>query len=265
MTKELNAEIEAKHGALLDWLEHHIFDTPRCPDVLERQPDVTVADAYRLRAALVERRIAKGDRLLGYKVAGSSRSLRADEHIEGQITGCLMASNFYEDGATVPAGGYSRLAMEGEITVLMKHALRGPNVGLTDVLRAAAGAYASIELIASNRSGSSLQTRIIDGKFSGAYVLGRKLVALDGIDLRLEGMVAYRNGAAMGSATGIEVMSNPLNAVAFVANNLAEVGLQLEPGMLVMTGSLLANLPGAPGERYTMDFTRLGSVSATLG
>ena len=51
MTNGLISETEAKHAALLDWLEHHIFQTPRCPDVLERQPDLTVADAYRLRAA----------------------------------------------------------------------------------------------------------------------------------------------------------------------------------------------------------------------
>jgi 2-keto-4-pentenoate hydratase len=70
------------------------------------------------------------------------------------------------------------------------------------------------------------------------------------------------NGVVQGSATGVEVMGNPLHAVALVANKIGAAGGTLKAGMVVMTGSLIANLPVAPGDHLQVEFTRLGRVQA---
>lgn len=69
------------------------------------------------------------------------------------------------------------------------------------------------------------------------------------------------NDAPAGSGTGVEVLGDPLNSVAFMANKLAEFGGALEPGMLLMTGSITGSIPLGPGDRVDVEFTRLGSVS----
>ena len=52
----------------------------------------------------------------------------------------------------------------------------------------------------------------------------------------------------MATNTAAEVLGNPLNSLAWLANNLAERGLGLRAGDLVMSGSI-CDAPAAEGGR----------------
>ena len=60
-------------------------------------------------------------------------------------------------------------------------------------------------------------------------------------------MSLYRNGEAIGSGTGVEVLGDP-HSVAFMANKLAEYGRELKAGMVLMTGSIVASIPLEVGD-----------------
>ena len=257
--------MESTHKAVLDWLEAQIFDNGPAGDVLEKVPELSVVDAYRLRDALMQRRVARGDRHIGYKVAGASRAIQVTEHVEGPLVGCLMHSGVYAETAPIAIGADKRVIVESEVAVLLKHDLAGPGVTTTDVLLATAGLFPAIEVVASRgeRVKRSHPMRIIGSKFTGGgIVIGGPMSLPHGIDLQLEGMVISINGEVRGSATGVEVMGNPLNAVALVANTIAAYGAKLDAGMLIMTGSFMGNLPVAAGDELRVEFTRLGSVTA---
>jgi 2-keto-4-pentenoate hydratase len=85
------------------------------------------------------------------------------------------------------------------------------------------------------------------------------------IYLRLEGSVTSVSGAVKGSGTGVEVLGNPLNVVANMANQLAEFGLALKAGMVLMTGSLVSTgMTAEIGDDVMVEFTRLGRVSVNF-
>lgn len=255
--------MEQTHKDLLDWIEAQMFGSEPAADVLERAPHLTPADAYRLRDALMRRRATKGDRHIGYKVGGASRTIQAQEHVEGPMVGCLMESGLYAEGKAIPIGSYAKVSLEAEVGVLLKRDLAGPRATLADALLATEGVFPALEVVAHRAAaGRSHQMRIIGSKFTGGIVVGGPITSPYGIDLRLEGMVLTLNDVVQGSATGVEVLGNPLNAVAFVANTIAEYGARLEAGMLIMTGSFLGNLKVAPGDRVRASYARLGSVSA---
>jgi 2-keto-4-pentenoate hydratase len=249
--------------ALLDWVESQIFGSESPKDVLERAPNLTPAEAYRLRDALMRRRAAQGDRHVGYKVGGASRTMRAQEHVEGPMVGCLMQSSVFSESQPIAVEGYARSNIEAEIGVLLKGELAGPGLTLQDVLPAIEAVFPAFELIRS-RGGSSRsqQMRILSSNFTGGVVIGGPMTSLQGIDLRLEGMVLTLNGEVQGSATGVEVLGNPLNAVALVANTIGEYGARLEAGMIIMTGSFIGNLKVKPGDCVRARYTRIGSVNA---
>jgi len=250
---------------LVDWLEGQIFGGDKPADILEKSPALSVADAYRLRDALTRRRETKGERLIGYKVAGASKALQAQEHVEGPIVGCMMQSCVYPRGAPIPIGAYKRTSVEPEVAVLLKSDLAGPGVTPATALAAIEGYFAAIEVVAVRDSSTtrSHQMRILGSKFSGGgIVLGSMISAPHGVDLRLEGMVITVNGEVRGSAAGVEVMGDPLNAVALMANTMAECGVTLKAGMLLMTGSFMGHVAVAPGDEVMIEFTRLGSVGA---
>ena len=72
------------------------------------------------------------------------------------------------------------------------------------------------------------------------------------------------NGELVGSYTAAEVMDNPLNALAWLANHLGARGLALEPGDVVMSGAISGLLRPKAGDTIRASFTRLGTVSATV-
>src|SRR5690606_30538923 len=128
--------------------------------------------------------------------------------------------------------------------------LVGPGVNLQDVMLAVDYFVPLIE-IADQRAASfsrSEQMVQVCNAFNWGQVIGTKLTRPAGVDLRYEGMVISHNGRVFGSAAAVEVLGNPLNAVVFLANKLAEIDQSLKAGMMVQTGSIIPNFVAKPGD-----------------
>jgi 2-keto-4-pentenoate hydratase len=70
------------------------------------------------------------------------------------------------------------------------------------------------------------------------------------------------NGRRLASGEGRLVMGNPLAAVAWLSGHLADRGLRLEQGHVVLTGSLTGHhaVPKDRDSEFTADFGALGTV-----
>jgi 2-keto-4-pentenoate hydratase len=55
-----------------------------------------------------------------------------------------------------------------------------------------------------------------------------------------------------------------LHAATWLANELIGRGAQLEPGHVILTGSVTAAIPVTAGDAVTATFDRLGSVTAVF-
>jgi 2-keto-4-pentenoate hydratase len=144
----------------------------------------------------------------------------------------------------------------------MRHELAGPGVTPAGALLAVEGALPALELIDFRHSGTAVGTDVIaDGVYTSAIVLGGALTPLAGIDLALVGLVYEQNGATVATATAAEVLGNPLNSLAWIANHLGARGLGLRAGDVVMTGSVSKVLQPKAGDTVRATYTRLGSVS----
>ena len=79
--------------------------------------------------------------------------------------------------------------------------------------------------------------------------------------MRLTGMTLEKNGELVNSGTTAEVWGNPAAAVACLANMLAEFGIELKAGSVVMAGALTAAVPVEAGDVVTASFQGMGSVT----
>ncbi len=68
------------------------------------------------------------------------------------------------------------------------------------------------------------------------------------------------NGREIGRGKGGDVMGDPLNALAWLADKLAEQGTPLRRGMIVMTGSMVPIQFPAPGDRLLVEVSGLGNA-----
>jgi 2-keto-4-pentenoate hydratase len=106
---------------------------------------------------------------------------------------------------------------------------------------------------------------VADNAASARAVLGGALVPVDDLDLRLVGMVASSGGEVLATGAGARVLGHPAASVAWLANALADSGQQLDAGTFVLSGSLAPAIPARPGETFTVEFDRLGTVSVVFG
>jgi 2-oxo-3-hexenedioate decarboxylase len=104
---------------------------------------------------------------------------------------------------------------------------------------------------------------VADNASSAYFVVGGKAVNPRDLDLALEAVVVTVNGATVATATGAAVQGHPAEALALAANSLAERGLCIEAGEIVLTGGLTDAIPVSEGDQISAEFTTLGSLFVT--
>jgi 2-keto-4-pentenoate hydratase len=232
------------------------------PPLTEKTPDLSVEQAYAIQQEVERALVARGERVIGWKVGFTSPILQESFGVSEPVLGFMLGSGVFGSGDAVPTSRFAGLALEVEIAFLLKADLPGPGVSAASALLAVEGAMPSFELIDFRHSGKPRGTdAIADGVYTNAIVLGRPLSPVGGLDLALEGVVLEQNGQIVATNTAAEVMGNPLQSLAWLANSLARLGRGLRAGDLVLTGSISKVLRPKAGESVRATFTRLGSVS----
>lgn len=89
--------------------------------------------------------------------------------------------------------------------------------------------------------------------------------APEDLDLALEACLLEIDGEVVDSATGAAVHGHPAEALAFAVNTLAERGLAIEAGWVVLTGGMTDAVPVQPGARIAAHFTTLCTVTVAGG
>lgn len=232
----------------------------------DTHPDMTLADGYLVQQGVVQRYLADGDRVVGYKMGLTSTAMQQMLGVDSPDFAPVMASHVLPDGTAVAVADFIQPRLEAEIALVLGSDLSGPDCTVTDVVRATEGAVPALELVDSRIADwhISLADTVADMASSGAIVLGGPSVPLDDVDLRLVGMVFTRAGVIVATGAGAAALGNPAAAVAWLVRTLHAFGGSLSAGDVVMTGALHAAVPVAAGDAYRADFDRLGPVSLRI-
>lgn len=233
------------------------------PSLTSTYPDLSPADAYAIQLALAGR-YGETHIQTGWKVGLSNRSLWEQFGATEPFFGHLYADMERAGGTSLSISELYSPRLEAEIAFLISKRLEGPGVSVPQVVAATEGVLASLEIIDHRVEPKHVTDFIADNGAAARYVLGNRLLSPAPLDLRLTGMVLTRNGQIVTTAAGAAVLGNPAASVAWLCNKLAQFERALEPGTIVLAGSLaLIPLQGG-GEVITADFDRLGSVSIVL-
>lgn len=226
-----------------------------------------VVDAYEIQSINAQQRLAAGGALRGHKVGLTSRAMQQMLGVQEPDYGHLFADMFWPDGSTVPIDELCQPRVEIEVAFVLHDTLSGPGVTVADVLRTTAFVLPAIEIIDSRVRDweITLADTIADNASSARVVLGGKATRTDGIDLRLLGCVLRRNGEIVETGASGAALGNPAGAVAWLANKLAEFGVGLETGHVVMPGACTRAIDVHRGDVIRGEFDELGSVSVGFG
>lgn len=238
----------------------------------QRFPDAGMDDAYRIQAALVQRKLSEpGRRVIGWKIGLTSRAMQQALNITIPDSGVLLDDMGFADGATIPAGRFIQPRIEAEIAFLMRAPLEG-RVTRDQVLAATEWVAPSLEILdtrivrrdeATGRARTIIDT-IADNAANAGIVLGRARHRPDAIDLRWVGAIVRLNGTVEETGLGAGVLNDPVTGLVWLAERMGQYGQRIEAGQVILSGSFIRPVECPKGAVIDADFGPFGRVGCTF-
>ena len=240
-----------------------LVDAKTVKPLTERHPDISIEDAYQIQKQLMKLRLAAGERVIGKKIGVTSKAVMNMLGVYQPDFGYLTDGMVYNEGQAIPMSRLIQPKAEGEIAFVLKKTLKGPGISSADVLAATEGVMACFEIVDSRIEDwkIKIQDTVADNASCGVFVLGDRLVDPRDVDLNTCGMVLEKNGDIVATGAGAAALGAPANAVAWLANTLGRLGIALEAGEVVMSGSLAIMVPVAAGDNLRVSIGGIGSCS----
>ncbi|MGO3742592.1 2-oxopent-4-enoate hydratase [Kerstersia sp.] len=229
----------------------------------ERHPDMSIEDAYAVQQAMQQLRLASGERVVGKKIGVTSQAVMNMLGVYQPDFGWLTDGMVYNEGQPIEASSLIQPKAEGEIAFVLKKTLKGPGVTAADVMAATEGVMACFEIVDSRIRDwkIKIQDTVADNASCGVFVLGDRLVDVRDVDLYTCGMVLEKNGEVVATGAGAAALGHPANAVAWLANTLGRLGIALEAGEVILSGSLAAMVPVQAGDNLRVTIGGIGGCS----
>ncbi len=220
-------------------------------------------DAYRVQLGVLARHVRAGERQAGWKVGLTSKAMQIQQGVHEPVLGFLLVSGERPSGTRFRFTELIDPGFENELCLTVGTTLRGPGIA-TEQAQAALSAMAPAFEIIEKRGdfAADLNVSLADNAQQRAYVTGGAMPVPAGFDLATVAAEISVNGAASERALGREVLGTPAASIAWLANKLAELGLALEAGMKVMSGSFTRQYPLSRGDRIEARFDPVGPVRA---
>ncbi len=231
-------------------------------------PDMTMDDAYRVQAAWLSLKLARGEQLIGHKIGLTSRAMQAAMKISTPDSGFLTADMVFASDSTLNAADFTDPKLEIELAFVLATDLAGADLTVDDVLDATDHVSPAVELIAArtHRTNSDGRTRtvidtIADNAADAGIVCGGRQIGPREVDLRWISALGYRNGTIEETGVAAGVLDHPAKGIVWLARRYAEQGLTLEAGQTILAGSFTRPIDIRAGDEFRFDFGPLDSFT----
>jgi 2-keto-4-pentenoate hydratase len=225
--------------------------------------DMSMEEAARIRDGLVVELSASQGKVVGYKAGLTNPVVQKRFGHSSPVRGVLLERMLLEDGAEVPAKFGVIPIFEADLVVVVKD--EGINQAKTpaEVLKHVASIRPFIELPDMVTAKEQPLTGAVITSFNvGARlgVLGKPIApdaAMADALAKMTVVLRDQDGKELGRAPGAAILGHPLNAVVWLAQDLAQSGGKLRAGDILSLGSFTAPMPPKAGTKITVTYEGL--------
>ncbi len=221
---------------------------------------LTLEQAYAIQLGVIERRCARGERQIGWKVGLTSAAIQQQFGFHEPVFGCILdsAPSGHVFGPNDLIGG----GFENELCMRLGRDLSG-SVTLEQARAAVDVIYPSLEIIETRGPFTAqIALAMADNAQQKTVILGAP-VPLPDNPTAIVATVSI-NDTVVATGTGDAVLGNPLNSLVWLAGKVGAYGRGLKAGEIVMTGSFTRQFPIAPGDRIRTEFSGVGVVETSM-
>ena len=237
----------------------------------ERLLPVDLDEAYLIQREY-QRHIAEEQGAIGgYKLAYTTEALQQTVGVSDPVLGVVLEDNILHSPSTLTAADYVQLALECEVCARLGADLptSGAPYDRGRVSEAVESLSTAFEVVDIRRTpGMDPKVQFITGVaaniFNAGIVMGEQVSDWRGLDLQAAYGSMTINGELVGDGHGSDVMGHPLEPLAWLANKLAEQGLGLSAGMVIITGSIVSPKAVNPGDTASIMIEGLGGSEVKI-
>jgi 2-keto-4-pentenoate hydratase len=233
---------------------------------------LTTAQGYAAQAQLPG---VSGRTVVGWKIAATSANGQSHINVSGPLAGRLLSGHVFKSGDTVPSAGNRMRVAEPEFAFTMGQDLTPQNspFSLAQVMDAVATLHPALEIpdsrLAPFTEAGEAQL-LADNACARHFVLGPAAPEgwqnsdLSEHDVQARVMQGKQIRYSR-TGSGAWVLGDPRTALTWLANQLSSMGIPLQMGQVVTTGTCMVPLVLEPGDSVWADFGNLGQVSMHFG
>ncbi len=248
---------------LAEHLENCQLQVRDTPKITDDHPEMDWDDAYAIQDVILQRKLARGARVVGLKAGLTSHAKMKQMGVTDPVFGFLVDEYTVAEGATIQTSELIHPKVEPEIAFVLKHALKGPGCHIGAVLAATDFVLPGIEVIDSRYRDFKfdLKSVVADNTSAARFVVGGQAVRPEQVDLRTVGVVLEKNGQPVAMGAGAAVLGHPAAAIAMLANHLGRRGQEIPAGSLILSGGVTEAVAVNAGDNVTLRVQGMGSVS----
>ena len=247
-----------ENSALAEQLDTAAKDAVAVPQ-LSASETLEVDNAYDIQKLSIDRRIDRGEKLVGLKLGFTSRAKMVQMGVSDMIWGRLTDRMMIEDGGEISMDAYVHPRVEPEIAFLLKRPLEG-DVSMAEAQAALEAVAPAMELIDSRYENFkfNLADVVADNCSSSGFVIGAWREPDP--DLSNLGMLLEFDGRPVQIGSSAAILGHPLRSLVNAARLAAGAGFGLEPGWLVLAGAATAAEALRPGVHARTVVEKLGTA-----
>lgn len=225
---------------------------------------LTLDDAYRVQRMLVDRRLARGERLSGVKLGFTSRTKAAQMGVFDVIMGRLTDGMRIADGGPLDPSRFVHPRVEPEVAFRLARSI-DPG-GVTDPESAVDAVAPALEVIDSRYRDFrfTLEDVVADNTSAAAYVLGPWTPLERAGDLGNRGVRLEVDGRVVETGSTAAVLGGPLRAVHAAVRMAHTWGHPLPAGSVLLAGAATPAVALTPGSAIEATVTGLGRAQLTV-
>jgi 2-keto-4-pentenoate hydratase len=213
-------------------------------------------EAYAVQDAFVRNKARHCGPVSGWKIALSNPAMQRFVGLHEPVAGCLFARQVVASPARTRAAAYGRLLVEFEIAVELGVDLAPirRRYTRTDVRDAVAAVRPAFELADDRGADYAMLAAhglqlVADNAWNEGAVLGEGRSDWRSLDLAAARGVVRLDGNEIGAGYGRDLMGDPLDALAWLADSLSRRGITMRAGDVAILGSLVTSKFPLAGQR----------------
>ena len=226
-------------------------------------PDLELEDAYRIQQINVDRRIAAGEKIIGHKIGLTGKPMQEKFGVDEPDYGHLLDTMYQDEDEALDLEKLIDPQVEVEPAFILGKQLAGPGLTSADVIAATDYVVACFEVIDSRITDwrIKLPDTVADNGSSARFTLGTQKISPDGLELDNLETVLEIDGEIVDTGNTNAILGHPANGIAWLGNKVAEFGVVLEAGHVVLPGTCIRSFRISGHRKATGRIAGLGAVT----